>query len=140
MSNFAHDWLSLLAGKSDARPPTLPAHQQVTAAEYNALVSAVNDLRTECWTGGINVLSFGADRTGTTDAAPAINAAIQSMRTGERNGTVFLPPGKYRLSSPLIVESSMTLQGAGGLTLASPVADTLYSANQLPFLGMVTFT
>ena len=30
--------------------------------------------------------------------------------------------------------------GVDSFTLASPVADTLYSANQLPFLGMVTFT
>ena len=51
-----------------------------------------------------------ADTTGTLDAQPAIQAAIDNCPPNE---VVLLPAGKYRLDLPLTMKSDVTLRGAG---------------------------
>jgi polygalacturonase len=43
----------------------------------------------------LSVLDFGADPTGATDAAPAIEAAIEAAKG--RGKTVFIPKGTYQV-------------------------------------------
>jgi hypothetical protein len=78
-------------------------------------------------TGGIsdkgiaNVLTFGAKGDGTTDDTTAIQAAINSLPV--RGGTVYFPPGDYRISAALtfptgnlqsnVYETHVVLRGAG---------------------------
>lgn len=56
---------------------------------------------------------YNADRTGATNATPAIQAAINAAAAGQ---IVYLPAGKYRLDSTLYVGPSrdnITIRGAG---------------------------
>src|SRR5262245_549730 len=53
-----------------------------------------------------NVKDFGAKGNGTTDDAPAINAMLQKPPENQGNsvwhvGTIYFPPGNYRLASPI---------------------------------------
>jgi hypothetical protein len=59
------------------------------------------------------VTDFGARADGTTDCAPAFNAALRAA--GERGGgVVVVPRGRYRLSSPVFMHwSNVVLRGAG---------------------------
>jgi hypothetical protein len=59
------------------------------------------------------VTDFGARADGTTDCAPAFNAALRAV--GERGGgAVLVPRGTYRLSSPVFMHwSDVVLRGAG---------------------------
>jgi len=51
----------------------------------------------------------GADRTGTGDSTPAIQAAI----TAAGSGRVYLPPGTYRITAPLNPSAGGRIYGAG---------------------------
>ena len=66
----------------------------------------------------INIVAYGADNTGTTDAAAIINYAIQKARglfnlspfvKGPK--TVYFPGGKYRIESTVTVSSLCKLAG-----------------------------
>jgi len=59
------------------------------------------------------VTDFGARADGTTDCAPAFNAALRAV--GERGGgTVQVPRGTYLLSAPVFMHwSNVVLRGAG---------------------------
>jgi hypothetical protein len=63
----------------------------LTKASYSMITGAV-----------VNVLDYGADPTGATDSAAAIQAAINSLGTYER-GTVFIPKGAYKVASSISV-------------------------------------
>lgn len=63
----------------------------------------------------INVLWFGADRTGSDDAAPKIQAAID-FAEANGGGTVFCPDGTYRLASSIVINGSSVVLGGGGST------------------------
>lgn len=54
---FVYDGETLPAGKSDLAPSTVPVDKKITAAEYNALISAVTDLRTALLSGQYHGLS-----------------------------------------------------------------------------------
>jgi hypothetical protein len=59
------------------------------------------------------VTQYGADNTGTNDAGPAINAAINAASAGT---VVFLPAGTYRINTQINIGQSrdnITLRGAG---------------------------
>jgi hypothetical protein len=60
-----------------------------------------------------NVLRYGALADGSADAAPAINRALREV--GESGGgTVYLPPGTYRIDDVIQLGwSNTTLRGAG---------------------------
>ncbi|MFN3540552.1 MAG: glycosyl hydrolase family 28-related protein [Rhodococcus sp. (in: high G+C Gram-positive bacteria)] len=54
---------------------------------------------------GLNVVDFGADNTGRSDATPAIldtiSAALTANNLGGPTASVFIPSGLYRLDTPL---------------------------------------
>jgi parallel beta-helix repeat protein len=57
---------------------------------------------------------YGADNTGATDAAPAINNALQDA---SGNGIVYLPAGTYKIETPIYMVSNTKLIGADGAVL-----------------------
>jgi hypothetical protein len=77
----------------------------------------------------LSALDFGADPTGATDAAPAIEAAIATAKT--KGKTVFIPKGTYQVNRHIVVDN-VTIQGAGNwytiikgkeITLDAPLPD-----------------
>ena len=70
-----------------------------------------------------NVRDFGAAGNGSTDDTAAITAAIAAAApsTAPTGDTVFLPAGKYRVSSTLTVPPGVTLRGAGWNTPGAQV-------------------
>ncbi|WP_328344778.1 right-handed parallel beta-helix repeat-containing protein [Micromonospora sp. NBC_00421] len=58
----------------------------------------------------LNVRSWGATGDDVTDDAPAFQAAINAAVQGD---VVVVPPGRYRLASPITLTLGVTLQGAG---------------------------
>ena len=58
----------------------------------------------------VNVLDFGADDTGVTDASTAIQAALNSLTSG---GEVIIPTGTYLISSPITLASGVIVRGDG---------------------------
>lgn len=66
----------------------------------------------------VNILDFGAVGDGVTDDTVAIQAAIDSLApTNAANflggGTVYIPAGKFRVTSTLLIGYGITLQGNG---------------------------
>jgi hypothetical protein len=71
----------------------------------------------------VNVKDFGAVGDGVTDDTVAIQAAIDSLpvstsvndpsKYGTGGGTVLLPIGTFKISSPITVYHNITLKGAG---------------------------
>lgn len=68
----------------------------------------------------LNVKDFGAvgdydpiTDSGTDDSA-AIQAALNYAGTNFRNGKIFLPTGKYRISTGIIIPNGVFLSGLGG--------------------------
>jgi hypothetical protein len=59
-----------------------------------------------------NVVYFGADRTGAVDALAAFNLAIAAA-VNANGGTVYVPPGNYRISDVIKIPSKVHLKGAG---------------------------
>lgn len=57
----------------------------------------------------INVRNFGAKGDGVTDDAPAIEAAIASIK--EKGGTVYLPSGNYKMSKGILVPIGVSIVG-----------------------------
>ncbi len=58
----------------------------------------------------LNVRDFGAKADQTTDDTAAFQAAIDAAHTAG-GGSVFVPPGMYRLNGTLIVKLNVTLEG-----------------------------
>lgn len=59
------------------------------------------------YTERVSVIDFGADPTGTYDSTAAIQAAIDT------NGSVYLPPGTYMVTSPITIPAGCVVEGAG---------------------------
>ncbi|MCE3029927.1 discoidin domain-containing protein [Streptomyces sp. CMSTAAHL-2] len=60
--------------------------------------------------GSVSVVSKGADPSGNGDSTQAFRDAIAAAQ----GGTVWIPPGDYKLTSSLSGVQNVTLQGAGG--------------------------
>ncbi|WP_153815521.1 discoidin domain-containing protein [Streptomyces sp. SUK 48] len=60
--------------------------------------------------GSVSVVSKGADPSGNGDSTGAFRDAIAAAQ----GGTVWIPPGDYKLTSSLNGVQNVTLQGAGG--------------------------
>ncbi|MBQ9106425.1 MAG: hypothetical protein IJY56_00880 [Clostridia bacterium] len=56
------------------------------------------------------VTEYGADNTGAKDATSAIRSAI-SAASSAGGGTVWMPAGKYRISSNITIPTGVTLRG-----------------------------
>lgn len=81
----------------------------LTKVSYSMITGAV-----------VNIKDFGAVGDGTTDDSAAIQAAINSNTDFIQ---VYMPPGTYRLSSPIIVDrQNMSLFGAAQQTTLYPDA------------------
>jgi len=59
----------------------------------------------------LSILDYGADSTGTTDSAPAIQLALTAA--GVSGGAVYIPAGDYKVSSMMSIPSDVTLYGEG---------------------------
>ncbi|HEY8998953.1 MAG TPA: glycosyl hydrolase family 28-related protein [Candidatus Saccharimonadales bacterium] len=63
-----------------------------------------------------NVKAYGATGNGTTDDTAAIKAALAAASSNNSvyvgGGTVFVPAGTYKVSSPIIIPPGVTLQGS----------------------------
>lgn len=64
----------------------------------------------------VDVKSFGAVGDGTTDDTSAFNNAIISVNSAG-GGSVFVPPGEWRLGSTVNLKSNVFLTGAGDATI-----------------------
>lgn len=60
--------------------------------------------------GSVSVVAKGADPSGNGDSTQAFRDAVAAAQ----GGTVWIPPGDYRLTSSLNGVQNVTLQGAGG--------------------------
>ncbi len=76
--------------------------------------------RTGCWKrlieGAWSVRWFGArgDNTNPSDNDSAFADAIAAMSDDRRGQELFVPPGQYRFTAPIVVDKSITLCGVGG--------------------------
>jgi hypothetical protein len=71
----------------------------------------------------VSVMDFGAVGDGVADDTAAVQAAIDSLPASTASGdpasyqtgggTVYFPPGVYRISSPIVTTHNVTLDGAG---------------------------
>jgi pectate lyase-like protein len=64
--------------------------------------------------GYYNVITYGADPTGTSDSSVAFNAAIAAAHTN--SGTVYIPPGAYKVGGTAltnITKAAVNIKGAG---------------------------
>ena len=59
--------------------------------------------------GNIDVLMFGADKTGATSSSAAFQSAIQAL--GQQGGTVLVPAGKFYLATSIVVTPAVSLKG-----------------------------
>lgn len=64
--------------------------------------------------GTVNVKDYGAIGDGTNDDTAALTSAIAACPAG---GRVFLGPGLYAVSSPLVLPPNITLEGSHGDTI-----------------------
>ena len=68
---------------------------------------------------GLDAVSRGADPTGQRDSAGPMQKALDELnRSG--GGTLYLPPGKYRLEKPLYVEGGNSIRGAASSAASWP--------------------
>jgi hypothetical protein len=85
-------------GPQITHAPGAQVNQGVSAADFSQIPPV------------LNVCAFGADATGTLDSTPAIQAAINAAVYMSGN-IVFFPPGVYQITSALMINSNITLQG-----------------------------
>lgn len=80
------------------------------AALATSIVTAQRATAADTGAGWLNVTdtAYGALGDDKADDAPAIQKAIDAAGQG---GTVYLPPGRYRLASPLRLKLGVTLRG-----------------------------
>jgi hypothetical protein len=86
----------------------------------------------------INVLDFGADRTGSTPSGDAVKKAIDTCPAG---GTVFFPSGKYRIDSTINLRKpdiSLYLEGGAFIQRNNGSVAMLIAADGLTIRGMGT--
>lgn len=75
------------------------------------LNTALEELDTRLTQTSLNVTEYGAVGDGTTNDAPAIQAALNAAPMG---GIVYLPPGVYATLTPIRVPPYVTLMGSHG--------------------------
>jgi len=64
----------------------------------------------------VSVKDFGAVGNGVTDDTAAIQAALNAAIGYAGKGDVYLPRGKYKITSRISIPQGVTLRGAGGIT------------------------
>jgi hypothetical protein len=91
---------SALFDRSGANTNSAAAYQPVSTMDFSKIAAAHN------------VLSYGADATGATESAPAIQSALNAAAVAG-GGVVLVPAGVYIISQILQIGSGVALQGAG---------------------------
>ncbi|WP_326755089.1 right-handed parallel beta-helix repeat-containing protein [Streptomyces hirsutus] len=72
-----------------------------------------------------DVMAYGATADGTTDDAAAFQQAIEAA-SAAGGGVVLVPQGTYRIATPLVMKTRVTLQGVGkGVSVLSAPANDL---------------
>lgn len=101
-----------------------------TAANGIYRKDALNRWWKRDFSGRYNILWFGADKTGGTDAAGIINSVITFVGTNG-GGEVYAPTGKYLLNSSILLnEDSVFLVGDGyGENAAAPITTFIKNFN-----------
>lgn len=124
---------STFTGSLDNFTTSLAAGQIHTSALQNNLNDAVNKVETEVRTLTFNVKHYGATGNGTTNDSAAIQAAIDAAEAAA-GGTVYFPPGTYKITSGLTVEAAgVRLVGAG--RMASVISSSLSAGGKMLTLG-----
>jgi hypothetical protein len=120
--------------ESDVAPVTqLGATPTTRRATLAQLRTTVHDQRS------VHVRDFGAVGNGTTNDAPAIQAAINSLK-GAGGGVVQFGPKTYRLASGIVIDGvAVRLEGAGFAEGPSPGDGTWLSVDQTGFTP-ITFS
>ncbi|MEI7464019.1 MAG: glycosyl hydrolase family 28-related protein [Burkholderiales bacterium] len=114
--------------ESDLAPVTqLGANPTTRRATLAQLRATVHDQRS------VHVRDFGAVGNGTTNDAPAIQAAINSLR-GAGGGVVQFGPKTYRLASGVVIDgATVRLEGAGFTEGPGPGDGTWLCVDQTGF-------
>lgn len=76
----------------------------------------------------VSVRRHGATGNGVTDDSSAIQSAIDVVAALPRGGTVYFPPGTYKLGTTLTLASNVRLLGAPGVTLDASTTTKIGSA------------
>lgn len=100
----------------------------VTATGGSAARSLANRFADE-----VNVIDYGADATGSADSYSAIVAAYAALPAS--GGSIFFPPGKYKINSALTFSANkaLTLRGAG--MFASVINVNFAAGDAITFVG-----
>ena len=61
----------------------------------------------------VNIIAYGADKTGTTSCHIALQNAMSYLRTTGRKGLIYFPAGKYLFTQPVSLLDSIILKGQG---------------------------
>jgi hypothetical protein len=116
-------------------PPPGPPPSGISANNvHDALVELDNEKvnKSTFW---LNVRDANVVGNGTADDTAALQAALTWMG-GLGGGTVFLPPGRYKITAPVTVPHGVDLWGSGGNNLAGTPATVIqanHSTAQLVF-------
>lgn len=102
-SSTAVTLATFAAGTSPTRPSTASVVATVTQVMY--LQGSYTD------NGAVNVMDFGAIGNGVADDTAAIQNAINACPSG---GIVKLPAKTFKVSSPIILKPTITLEGTHG--------------------------
>lgn len=88
-----------------------------------------------------DVISFGAKGDGISDDTPAFSAALQTA--GKNGAAVYVPYGKYRLTSSLTIPANVSLTGQVCSDGTTPILmlypKTVSEGNNTPFFRMCAF-
>jgi len=97
----------------------------------------------------VNVLDYGADNTGATDAYSSFQSAITAIEDTGKAGVLYVPPGTYKMDSGITIDASVCAIKGQSATLdfssltASDVAITVDGADinltGAPYYNAVNF-
>lgn len=103
------DWLASLIGEQGPEGPY--GGTEVTDPQVASYVTTATETRAAleaAYRRSVSVAEYGATGDGATDDTTAVQAAL----TGNPGGSVYFPPGTYRLTGPLTVPADTFLSGA----------------------------
>lgn len=97
----------------------------INASNLNHLETGVSDVHQRL-DGVVSVKEYGAIGDGSADDTTAINNAMAALPS--RGGTLFFPPGSYKVTSTIVVAKPLTILGSG----FSAELNAAYNAQWLP--------